>query len=207
MLRSRSLFARPIVSVVLILLVALAAWQLAPHLTMAQSSPEAAESPSSDTEPDVTPIVINFDEATGTPPVKHLLYLTTVIFEPGDSMPAQQPHAGDYILTVDEGAVCYEQGDMSPGTVVTVTVPLPHSSSSGCGESPDLACEDDEPNTGDRTCTLAEDDVIYLPTGSYLKQTGNALHKYGNVDSTRAVVYLAGYEVDDGDVGCGGTCS
>lgn len=173
-------------------------------LTGAQPSPDPADS--STTDPDVESISEEVLPPVGNSEFHNLLYLSKVTFAPYFPAPDSHRHRGQFVLTVNSGAVCYELGPMDASTTVTAVIPSSAPVNAECSgmQSPD--CVIDE-TTGTRTCTLRTGDIVYLPAGSSLTQNGDADHRYGNIDGEPAVVYLAGHQEDRPEVlGCAGGC-
>jgi len=190
--------------VFLTLCVALAAWLGAAASVTAQPSPTPAEDP---TAPEIIPIdVVPY-------PDDFILYLVRIEFGPNVPAPPADIHGGEFVLTVDSGAVCYELTNVDSSTIVTANLLPGAAANNACNPNQDnLPCDEDE-DTGIRTCTLDSGDKVYVSTGSSITQQGatpdaanvGAEHTYGNIDDEPAVVYLAGYQKDTG-AGCAGGC-
>lgn len=192
--------------VLLALIIALASLLGALYPAGAQPSPEPAASPAAVPTPEVAPIGIMKLPPVGDSQFGNILYLTQVTFGPNVPAPDTHTHSGQFVLTVDSGAVCYElESVVAEGTMVTAVIPLAASDNSACGGTQVPDCDDDD-TAGIRNCTLVTGDIIYLPAGSSLTQTGDTIHTYGNIDDEPAVVYLAGHEEDRPGAGCRGGC-
>jgi len=187
------------------LCVALAPWLGAPgSLAAKQTATPAADQA---TTMEIIPIdVVEY-------PDDFILYLVRVEFGPNVPAFPAHFHGGEFVLTVDSGAVCYEVVNVDSSTKVTANLLPRAATNDACNANQnDLPCEDDA-ETGVRECTLGSGDKVYVPEGSWITQEGatpdaanvGANHTYGNVDDEPAVVYLAGYRLNTG-VGCGGTC-
>ncbi len=151
----------------------------------------------------------------GTPEPEYTLRLKRVDLWLGAVTTEGHPHDGSFVLTVDSGAVCYTLLEPAVnGTVVTATVPEHVEPASAC-PAPDVICGPDVACTPAQTdcdggtgCILEPGETVYLPAGSTVTQMGDgAQHWYGNVDPYHpAVVYLAEYQLEGDDAGCGGSC-
>lgn len=193
-----------VVLVVLVVVVAMmAAWLGGLGPASAQPSPEPAATPA--VGPEVVAIDVVDLPQVGASEDDYILYLTQVTFEPNVPAPAAHTHTGQFVLTVDSGAVCYELGPKDSSTTVTAVIPSNAPTNPACGGTQVAGCGDVE-ITGTRTCTLESGDTIYLPEGSSLTQTGDTNHTYGNIEDVPAVVYLAGHETDRPGAGCRGGC-
>jgi len=113
----------------------------------------------------------------------------------------EDTHTGLFVLTVDTGAICYTLvSKNSADTVVTAWASQDVVAPNEC-QTADLDC------TVEGGCELAVNDTVYLPAGSTVTQTGTTEHLYRNVDPDMpAVVYLAEYQEEGDDAGCGGGC-
>lgn len=191
-------------TVLIVLFVAMSAWFGALASVSAQPSPTPAEDP---TAPEIIPIdVVPY-------PDDYILYLVRVEFEPNVPAPPPDIHGGEFVLTVDSGAVCYELTNVDDTTTVTANLLSGAATNNDCNPNQDdLPC-DEAVGTGIRHCTLDSGDKVYVPAGSSITQKGATLnatnvaaeHTYGNIDAEPAVVYLAGYQKDTG-AGCAGGC-
>lgn len=175
-------------------------------LIAAGADPSPRSGNSSNTEPDVESLHETIVPPVGGSEYDNLLYLSKVTFAPDLSAPELHTHTGQFVLTVNAGAVCYEVGTMAAGATVTAVIPTPSAEHPKCTGSQTLECIPDDA-TGTSTCTLKTGDIIYLPASSSLTQNGDADHTYGNVDDQEAVVYLTGHQENRPRVtGCKGGC-
>jgi len=142
-----------------------------------------------------------FDDTTEHPNGR-TLRLKRVRLEPGATPPEEgHSHDGSFVLSVEEGAICYELLS-SPPILGTLTARTPQNTSAPAGCAATATDCDDEDG-----CTLQPGGTVYLPTGSTITQTDTAGHWYRNVDTTnRAVVYLAEDQEGMNAAPCGGGC-
>jgi hypothetical protein len=136
----------------------------------------------------------------GTPEPPELR-LKRVCLEQDTNWPsASHGHDGSFVLSVEAGAICYTY--LEPiDSVVTVTAKVSEDTAIPA------ACSGAQTDCGGTAgCVLLEGESVYLPEGSSIHQSGSAQHRYGNVDTELALVYLAEYQPATGGAGCGGTC-
>ncbi len=191
--------------------IATTAWLGALGSTMAQTMSTPAED--SEPIPKVFPIDVVEYPAVDQNSKPHILYLMRVEFGPNDPAPVPHVHAGEFVLTVASGAICYELTNVDATTTVTANLLPGAATNDACNMNQNFTCVENQ-DTGIRTCTLTSGDRVYVPQGSSITQQGAspgaanvaANHTYGNVDNTSAVVFLAGYQEDTDGAGCKGGC-
>jgi hypothetical protein len=92
-------------------------------------------------------------------------------------------HGGAFVLNVESGAICYQQVKVGSSNVTVHGSPITGDTGTCIPTRQD--CNDTD------GCTLADGDIVYLPTGSTVIQASTGDHTYGNPDdSTPAVVYV-----------------
>jgi hypothetical protein len=173
--------------------------------TLAQATPPTGGEPvdDGDTEPTITPILFVPETASNG----NLLYMMRIDFDPGDAPLSKDMHLGQFDLTVTSGSICYEVRNLEEGTTVTAFQFDPAASHADCAASPNLPCEPSPHDGVSASCQLVQDDVIFLPAGSSIRQMGDGEHFYKNVDTANpATVYLTGYQLDTPGTGCRGGC-
>ncbi|MBA2470546.1 MAG: hypothetical protein H0V37_14165 [Chloroflexia bacterium] len=194
-----------------ILFVATAGWFGVSSSITAQTTPASPEALAAG--PEIIPIDVVEYPAADASSEPHILYLMRVEFGPNVPAPPAHIHAGEFVLTVASGAVCYELVNVDATTTVTADLLPGAATNDACNANQDFSCVEDAA-TGIRTCTLESGESVYVPEGSSITQQGasagtanvGANHTYGNVDDVPAVVFLAGYQVDIDGAGCGGHC-
>jgi hypothetical protein len=173
--------------------------------TLAQATPPAGGTASDDgdTEPTITPIMFIPEIASDG----ILMYMMRIDFGPGGAPLSRDLHLGQFDMTVTSGSICYTVGFLEAGTTVTAFQFDPTSTHADCAATPNLPCEPSPYDGVPASCQLVQNDVIFLPAGSSIRQMGDGEHFYENVDiANPATVYLTGYQLDDEGAGCRGGC-
>ncbi len=134
------------------------------------------------------------------------LYLVRLEFGPDASFAAEHRHLGQFVLTVNSGAICYTVGNLDASTEVTAILPASPETHELCPTST-LKCDPPDEFTGEQFCELKDGDSIYLPTNGSISQTGTGRHSYGIVDDIPATVHISGLQKGSPDSApCGGGC-
>ncbi len=146
-------------------------------------------------------------EATQASREGHVLRLLRVVLYPEASLDEfGHPHHGDFILTVESGAVCYKvKALVSVNPTVTVQLNPAFSGQPSIRSGCETANVEGDCYSEDG-CVMSRNSTIYLPAGSVVVQTGVVHHWYGNLDPVEAVVYIAAYHGESNEAGCFGGC-
>lgn len=123
--------------------------------------------------------------------------------DPGTVEPQAHLHPGTLFLTVVSGSACFlHSGLVDPDATVTARVPASAEPESGaCGNATRDDC------SGPDGCVLASGEVVELPAGSSIVQTGAARHSMWNADSmNEAVMHLSGFSPPPDGAPCVGGC-